>query len=130
MDSTKPLILLVEDDDIDAFIVNTMLPKFCENCDIKRVKNGAEAAEYFKNAENKRPSVVLLDLIMPFMNGKEFLSEMEKEGVLKQMPVIVLSSSSSFYDRQECADLGVAKYFVKPLTPDISKEILQMASVA
>lgn len=130
MESKKPLILLVEDDDIDAFIVNTMLPKFCENCNIKRVKNGAEAAAYVKDSSNERPAIVLLDLIMPFMNGKEFLTEMEKSGDLKQMPIIVLSSSSSFYDRQQCTDMGVAKYFVKPLTPDISKEILQMASVA
>ncbi|MBL6449514.1 response regulator [Fulvivirga sp. 29W222] len=130
MDSKKPLILLVEDDDIDAFIVNTMLPKFCEQCDIKRVRNGAEATEYFKNTENERPSVVLLDLIMPFMGGKEFLAEMGKDDELKQLPVVVLSSSSSSYDRLECVELGVAKYFVKPLTPDISKEILEMAFVA
>lgn len=128
MNNTKPLILLVEDDDIDAFIVRTMLPKFCEHCDIRRVKNGAEAAEYMNNSENERPSVILLDLIMPFMSGKEFLSNLNEE--LKKLPIVVLSSSNNFHDQQECADMGVVKYFIKPLTPDISKEILKMASVA
>lgn len=130
MNTINPLILLVEDDDIDAFIVDTMLTKFCANCDIKRVKNGAEAADYLKSNDNRPPSIVLLDLIMPHMDGIEFLTELEKAGKLKQVPVVVLSSSSSFCDRQECEGKGVKKYFVKPLTQSISKEILQMAFVA
>ncbi|ELR69254.1 response regulator [Fulvivirga imtechensis AK7] len=125
-----PLILLVEDDDIDAFIVHTMLLKFCGNCNIIRLKNGAEATDYFKNNTNQRPSIVLLDLIMPRMDGKEFLSEMQKDGELSKLPIVILSSSSSFCDMQECEDKGVLKYFVKPLTPDISKEIIHLASVA
>lgn len=74
--------------------------------------------------------MVLLDLIMPYMDGKEFLDEMEKDGKIGEMSIVILSSSSSFCDKQECESKGVLKYFVKPLTPDISKEILHMASVA
>lgn len=126
----KPLILLIEDDDIDAFIVNTMLSKFCDSCNIIRLRNGAEATEYFQNNLNQRPAVVLLDLIMPLMDGKELLSQMKKDKALGQLPVVILSSSSSFCDKLDCEEKGVSRYFVKPLTPDISKEILQLASVA
>jgi CheY-like chemotaxis protein len=80
-----------------------------------RVINGEEAILYLKNDANVKPCVILLDLNMPKMNGVEFLKIIKADTKLRGIPVVVLTTSKGDQDKNECFDLGVAGYIVKPV---------------
>jgi CheY-like chemotaxis protein len=75
--------------------------------------NGEQALEYLRGQGNQ-PCVILLDLNMPKMNGIEFLKIAKADDELKQIPVVVLTTSNSEQDRSESFKLSVAGYIVKP----------------
>ncbi|OEU61676.1 MAG: two-component system response regulator [Desulfobacterales bacterium PC51MH44] len=112
MRSSNP-ILLVEDDDVDVMTVKRAL----KDLDIKNqlvcTANGEDALEYLKNNGNKKPCIILLDLNMPKMNGIEFLQIVKADDTLKEIPVIVLTTSSQQQDIAESFKLSVAGYIVK-----------------
>jgi CheY-like chemotaxis protein len=110
----KP-ILLVEDDNIDAMTVKRALKDLGAANDLVHLNNGEEALEYLKDENNKKPCIILLDLNMPKMNGVEFLNIIKADEQLKQMPVIVLTTSRKQCDILDTFELSVAGYLVKPV---------------
>jgi DNA-binding response OmpR family regulator len=98
-------ILIVEDDAAlsDAFTI--VLTK--EGYDVTAVYNGKEALE---KVVHMQPALILLDLLMPVMGGKEFLEKFENEA---NIPVIVLSNLDTRDDIQEVLDLGATRYMLK-----------------
>lgn len=114
MIKNKP-ILLVEDDMIDAMTVKRALKELNVLNKVVTVENGELALEYLHNSENETPGIILLDLNMPRMNGIEFLGVAKKDDHLKQIPVIVLTTSLEEIDRVDTFNLGVAGYMVKPI---------------
>jgi|JI6StandDraft_1071083.scaffolds.fasta_scaffold88586_1 two-component system response regulator len=98
-------ILIVEDDAAlsDAFTI--VLTK--EGYDVTAVYNGKEALE---KVASMQPSLILLDLLMPVMGGKEFLEKYQNE---HNIPVIVLSNLDTRDDIQEVLDLGATRYMLK-----------------
>jgi CheY-like chemotaxis protein len=76
--------------------------------------NGEEAVNYLHNGDNHKPCVILLDLNMPRMNGFEFLKIAKDDAELRQIPVIVLTTSKDDHDKVESFQLSVAGYIVKP----------------
>ena len=123
-------ILLVEDNDLDAYIANHMLLSVCDDCQITRFSNGVQAVEYLKKESSVNSIVIVLDLNMPLMNGLEFLEEINRNENLKKLKVTVLTSSTNPSDMAFCEDFGVCKYFVKPLTEETSNEIIGLVKVA
>jgi len=109
----KP-ILLVEDDRIDAMTVERALKDLKVKNELVRKVNGTEALEYLKDAGNRKPCVILLDLNMPKMNGVEFLKRVKPDEELKRIPVVVLTTSKEEHDVVDSFNLGVAGYIVKP----------------
>jgi CheY-like chemotaxis protein len=77
--------------------------------------NGEEALSFLSNEKNEKPSIILLDLNMPKMNGIEFLKIVKQDDLLKRIPVIVLTTSKEEQDRVESFKLGVAGYMIKPV---------------
>jgi DNA-binding response OmpR family regulator len=63
-----------------------------------------------------RPQVIILDLMLPVMNGFEILEELKKNATLKSVPVIVFSNRDSQEDKQRVFDLGADRFFVKAMT--------------
>lgn len=112
MKSSKP-ILLVEDDNVDVMTVKRALKDLNIKNQLVRTANGEEALEYLKNNGNKQPCIILLDLNMPKMNGIEFLQIVKADDALKQIPVVVLTTSSQQQDIIESFKLNVAGYIVK-----------------
>ena len=112
MRSSNP-ILLVEDDDVDVMTVKRALKDLNIKNRLVNTANGEDALEYLKNNGNKKPCIILLDLNMPKMNGIEFLQIVKADDTLKEIPVIVLTTSSQQQDIAESFKLSVAGYIVK-----------------
>lgn len=112
MRSSKP-ILLIEDDNVDVMTVERVFRELKIANQLVSTSNGEQALEYLRTNGNKKPSVILLDLNMPKMNGTEFLKIVKKDESLKKIPVVVLTTSSQQQDVVESFKLGAAGYMVK-----------------
>jgi len=108
-------ILLVEDDRVDAMTVKRALKDINACNPLRVVGNGEEALDFLRDETNPRPGIILLDLNMPRMNGIEFLKIAKQDDQLKQIPVIVLTTSREERDRLESFNLSVAGYMIKPV---------------
>ncbi len=112
MRGNKP-ILLVEDDRVDVMTVRRALEDLNVTNPLNVVANGEEALEYLRNTKNRSPCIILLDLNMPRMNGIEFLEVVKEDNDLKEIPVVVLTTSKEEQDRVASFRLGVAGYMLK-----------------
>jgi CheY-like chemotaxis protein len=114
MRDSRP-VLLVEDDSIDAMTVQRAFRDLKVTNPLKRTTNGEEALTYLRDPANDKPCLILLDLNMPRMNGIEFLGVAKVDSSLKEIPVIVLTTSSEERDIVESYRLSVAGYIIKPV---------------
>ena len=118
---TVKRILLAEDSDRDAELTLNALAEHNLVNEIERVRDGAEALDYlyrrgqFSSRPNGNPTVVLLDLKMPKMDGLEVLRQMRSDPQLKLIPVVVMTSSRQEQDVVESYKLGANAYVVKPV---------------
>jgi CheY-like chemotaxis protein len=112
MQNSKP-ILLVEDDSVDVMTVERALKDLEVASKLVPAGDGEEALTYLRGHGNTKPSVILLDLNMPKMNGIEFLKIVKADHGLKRIPVIVLTTSNSEQDIAKSFELGAAGYMVK-----------------
>lgn len=108
-------IMLVEDDTVDVMTVKRALKDINVANHLIVSSDGEEALTYLRDERNKRPEIILLDLNMPRMNGIEFLKAAKKNRVLKNIPVVVLTTSGDDQDKVDSFNLGVAGYMVKPV---------------
>jgi CheY-like chemotaxis protein len=108
-------ILSVEDDDAAHYILGIALKDVGEEFRVYRARDGVEALEFLGRARSfndvPTPNLVLADLNMPGMGGLAFLQEMQKDPALRNIPVVVLSSSRLVGDRDRSLALG-AKHFI------------------
>jgi CheY-like chemotaxis protein len=137
MTTGQPLILLAEDDANDVFFMRRALQKAEIQYSLQVVTDGQQAVDYlsgqgqFGDREQfPLPSIMLLDLKMPFLDGFEVLSWVGLQSSLKHIPVVVLTSSAEERDRRRAAELGAKAYFVKPPRPDTLKQMLQFVNEA
>lgn len=114
MRNYKP-ILLVEDDDVDAMTVKRAFKDLNVTNNLVHLVNGELALDYLQERNNEKPCVILLDLNMPKMNGTEFLKVIKANEELKQIPVVVLTTSTEECDIIETFKLSVGGYIVKPV---------------
>lgn len=121
--SKKKLVILVADDDEDdqlftreAFEESKLL------VDIRFVNDGLELLDYLKQ-QNKytnpddcpSPSLILLDLNMPKMDGREALKEIKSDTALKTIPVVALTTSKAEQDVLKTYELGINSFITKPV---------------
>ncbi len=117
-----PNILLVEDnpDDYEATVRSLKRNHFMNP--VKWCKNGKDALEFlhgtgkYESDQTVTPDLVLLDLNMPGVDGRKVLSEMKKNDRLRQIPVVVLTTSTDAKDVDACYDLGASTYIQKPVS--------------
>jgi chemotaxis family two-component system response regulator Rcp1 len=115
-------VLLVEDNHSDALFAFEAFKNFKIPVDLIRVSDGEEALAYLKK-ENKHagvqtPDLILLDLNMPKKGGLEVLTEIKNDPELKEIPVLILTSSQSNEDLEKAYEAHANFYIVKP--PDFS----------
>lgn len=103
-------ILIVEDE----FAIREALTEFLEEEGylVAGAANGREALAYLQDTDTT-PTVILLDLMMPVMNGQQFIAEQQQNPTLARIPVILLSAASDAQARLESD--GVAGYLDKPV---------------
>ena len=124
MRNSKP-ILLIEDDDVDAMTVTRALKDLKVVNQLVRTADGEQALEHLRSESNKEPCLILLDLNMPKMNGIEFLKIAKADGALKQIPVVVLTTSKDEQDVVESFKLGAAGYMVKSVDYEKFVEVIR-----
>ena len=114
-------ILLVEDDLEDAGLTIDVLRQGDVPCRISLVRDGSEALEFIRRqghfARAPRPDVILLDLHLPKMEGREVLAEIRGDKQLRRIPVVVLTSSRSHWEVLKSENLFVESFLVKPIEP-------------
>jgi len=103
-----PILLIVEDDPFILNVYKTKLAK--ESFDVLIAEDGEKALEIMTR---QTPAVVLLDLIMPRVDGFEVLQRMRQIDRLKEIPVIVLSNLSQESDKKRAMDLGAKAFIIK-----------------
>lgn len=116
-------VLLVEDEPADAHLTRITLEENEAPCKLHHVKDGQEALEFLRRRGEPfqsapRPHLILLDLNMPRMNGRELLQELKSDPQLAAIPVVVLTTSDSENDVNSSFQAGAAGYIVKPTGMD------------
>ena len=107
--STGPSILIVEDDLDIRDTVSQILED--EGYPVASAANGQEALDYLRGAD--LPGLILLDLMMPVMNGWQFRTEQQRDPRLSAVPVVVLSADSNV--QEKAASLGAVGCIQKPI---------------
>lgn len=122
-------ILLVEDDEIDAELIERSFRKSRISNPIYRATDGRHALEMLRGEIGEtlaRPCLMLLDLNMPRMNGIEFLEELRQDEQWRDSIVFVLTTSSTDKDKAAAYRFNVAGYIVKSRA---GEDFLQLASL-
>lgn len=113
-------ILIVEDDSDDQLLFIETISSIDPFFECHTVDNGSEALDFLHNTTTL-PSLILLDLNMPLMNGYEFLEKVKKIDRLKDIPVVIFSTSKSPQDIQRTQKLGAKSFFTKAFDLDVLK---------
>ena len=125
-------ILLAEDDPDDRLLTRRALAKSPIANEFSSVEDGEELMRYLRRegeysdpADAPRPGLILLDLNMPRMDGREALREIKSDPELRRIPVVVLTTSEAEQDILQSYDLGVNAFVTKPVTFDGLAEAVQ-----
>lgn len=113
-------ILIVDDEPEFLFIVETRLTR--SGHEVITAENGMEA---LRKAEEEIPDLVILDIMMPGIDGYETLTRLKGEEKTKKIPVMMFSAKSQIEDIEKAHKLGACDYLVKSFDP---KELLDRIS--
>jgi CheY-like chemotaxis protein len=111
-------ILLVDDDAEDREIIRDALGDLGYDSVIHFEENGEKALSFLETAytSGTLPSMVILDLNMPRMNGTQTLRKLKNDNRFRDLPVIIYSTSLNKIERDECLALGAHSYVIKPVS--------------
>jgi CheY-like chemotaxis protein len=110
-------VLLVEDDPADAMLIGDALAQRGSR-NLTQVEDGVEALDYLRDSSNARPDLIVLDLNMPRMNGRELLAILKADEDLRTIPVVVLTTSSAPDDVTGAYQRYANAYVTKPVNLD------------
>lgn len=124
-DGRPAVVLLVDDDTADQELTRRVLDGDVINTDLRIVSNGEAALDYLHRrgqfadaARAPRPDLMLLDLNMPRIDGKQVLHDMRSSAALRAIPVVVLTTSRQEEDIIRSYNLGCNSFITKPVTID------------
>ena len=115
-------ILVVDDDDADALMISEALESTDHQANVDRVVDGREALDYLRRVgrfvDAARPDLILLDLNMPRMDGRETLAAIKSDDDLKAIPVVILTTSGAAPDIVSSYQHRANAYVTKPFGLD------------
>ena len=116
-------ILLADDDEDDRLMTRDALRDARLHNDLRFVIDGVDLLDYLHRrgrhadpASSPRPGLILLDLNMPRMDGREALKKIKEDPDLRSIPVVILTTSKAEEDIVRTYDLGVNSFITKPVT--------------
>ena len=125
MKSIQPIpILMADDDPDDRMLAREAMEENKVANQMVFVENGEELLDYlyqrgaYSAANAPRPGLILLDLNMPRMDGREALRHIKSDPALRRIPVVILTTSKAEEDIVRSYDLGVNSFITKPVTFD------------
>jgi DNA-binding response OmpR family regulator len=108
----KKKILIVDDKSEFRRLTKTILQSQYE---VEGAENGIDALSILQNGYN--PDLIVSDLMMPVLGGKDFLEQLKSSGLFKDIPVIILSSVDKSDEKIKLIKLGASDYLEKPYNP-------------
>ena len=117
----KKKILAVDDSEIDLDLIEALLQ---DKFTVLPTKSGKEALDYLLHFSNV--DLILLDLIMPEMDGWETFSRIKDLGLISNVPIAFLSSTHEIDEQNHAKEIGAADYIFKPYT---RKELLKRIKI-
>jgi CheY-like chemotaxis protein len=131
--SARPISILVADDDADDRL---MAKEALDECRLSNelhfVEDGVDLLNYLRRQGRYaeagaagRPGLILLDLNMPKMDGREALREIKADPTLRRIPIVVMTTSKAEEDIYRTYDLGVSSYVAKPVTFEGLVEVMK-----
>ena len=132
--SGKPItILMADDDEDDRMLAREALEECRLANNLHFVQDGEELLDYLyhrgkfdSQTQSPRPGLILLDLNMPRKDGREALQEIKADPELRQIPVVVLTTSQAEEDIYRTYDLGANSYITKPVTFESLVEVMKI----
>ena len=127
MELSGKRVLLVEDNAINMEIAHAILEE--EHLNITEAKNGKEALEIFQNSKLNEYDVIIMDVMMPVMDGLEAtkaIRMLEREDA-KRIPIIAMTANAFEEDRKACLDAGMDEHIGKPIDIPLLKRTITKA---
>lgn len=130
MDAERPFdVLLVDDNEDDVFITKKSFERSKLDINLHHVENGRQCMDYLRKQggyeDATTPDLVMLDLNMPLMDGREVLAEISKDPVLCKFPIVVLTTSENDRDVVDMYNLRCNSYITKPVIFQHFKEVVK-----
>jgi CheY-like chemotaxis protein len=119
-----PKVLVVEDEPENQLAIQVILT--VEGFEVVSVEDGRLA---LRMAKEQRPDLILLDVMMPEINGFEVLAQLRHDEEMKSIPVIMLTALAQRSDVAKAVEAGVDDYVAKPFEPDDLIERIRKAIV-
>jgi CheY-like chemotaxis protein len=119
--ATAGVILIAEDDDDDYLLASESFSEVCPLGQMRRVRDGEELMEYllqtgrYAQVRPAPPAIILLDLNMPRLDGREALRKIKAHPDLRKIPIVALTASDSDQDVLYTYSLGVNSFIRKPV---------------
>jgi len=116
----RKLILVIEDHAGLRMVEGMFLGNYY---DVVTKEDGLEGIIWM--SKGNIPDLIVLDLMMPRLNGVEFLINLKSSGIFRGIPVIIVSGDEDKQIIDQCYDLGIANYLIKPFSPKLLYEKIQ-----
>jgi CheY-like chemotaxis protein len=125
-------MLVVEDSDEDFEAIQRFVRRSPVTIPVQRCVNGEQALALLSRTvrtdgpdADQAPALVVLDLNLPGTDGRDILRQIKQDAALKEIPIVVFTTSSNPKDMQDCYGLGVSRYIVKPIDYEQLKRDIQ-----
>ncbi len=115
-------VLVVDDDARNIFALTTVLEN--HDMDVLSATNGRQAIELIQNTSDL--SVVLMDIMMPEMDGYETMREIRKQPEFRTLPILALTAKAMKGDREKCLQAGASDYIAKPVNTEQLLSLLRV----
>lgn len=131
MPKTSTVILTIEDNPADEQLVKRLFARLGARVELHAVSDGEQAlrylfrsCEYVDPADSPRPDLILLDINLPRVRGPQVLQRIKSQPELAEIPVVVVSSSTSQKDIERCRRYGCDGIVTKSIDLDAYREVL------